>query len=75
MKKYKFVGEGAGVPGLPHEITDTEADALGLSELLEAAVGCGNYREAAPPPTPPHFVKPKMERGDKSVKKELEVSE
>lgn len=45
MKKYKFVGEGAGVPGLPHEITDEEAEALGLTELLEAAVENGNYRE------------------------------
>ena len=45
MKKYKFVGEGAGVPGLPHEITEEEAEALGLSELLEAAVENGNYRE------------------------------
>lgn len=29
MAKYRFVGEGQGVPGLPHVITDEEAKAMG----------------------------------------------
>lgn len=48
--KYKFVGDGLGVPGLPHEITDTEADELGVSDLLLAAIANGNYAEAAEEP-------------------------
>ncbi len=45
--KYKFVGEGLGIPGLPHEITEEEAQALGLTELLQAAVANGNYQAAS----------------------------
>lgn len=43
MKKYKYIGDGAGVMGLPHEITDEEAERDGLSELLAAAVENGSY--------------------------------
>jgi hypothetical protein len=41
--KYIFVGNGTGVPGLPHEISDDEAEALGVTEILEEAVRNGNY--------------------------------
>jgi hypothetical protein len=41
--EYKYVGEGAGVPGLPHQISDEEAEALGVTELLKAAVENGSY--------------------------------
>jgi hypothetical protein len=41
--KYKFVGDGAGVPGLPHEITDEQASELGVTDLLQEAVRNGNY--------------------------------
>lgn len=44
-KKYRFVGEGMGVPGLPHEVTDEEAAALGMSEILDEAVKNGSYVE------------------------------
>lgn len=44
---YRYIGDGSGVPGLPHEITDEEATAQGLTELLQAAVQNGNYREVA----------------------------
>ena len=44
--KYKFVGEGMGVPGLPHEITEEEAKELGVSDLLMEAIANGNYIEA-----------------------------
>lgn len=42
--KYKFVGEGSGVPGLPHEITDDEALERGITDLLKAAIANGNYK-------------------------------
>jgi len=45
MTTYKFIGEGEGVPGLPHEITDEEAAALGVSDVLKAAVENGSYVE------------------------------
>jgi hypothetical protein len=41
---YKFVGEGMGVPGLPHVISDEEAEEQGLTELLRAAIENGNYQ-------------------------------
>jgi hypothetical protein len=47
-KRYRFIGEGAGVPGLPHELTDEEARALGVEELLQAALANGNYVEMTP---------------------------
>jgi hypothetical protein len=44
MAQYQFVGDGMGVPGLPHMISDEEAAELGVSELLMAAVENGNYQ-------------------------------
>ncbi len=41
--KYKYTGDGAGIPGLPHEITDEEAKELGLVDLLKEAVQNGSY--------------------------------
>lgn len=43
--QYRFVGEGAGVPGLPHELTDEEARRLGVEALLMEALKTGTYRE------------------------------
>lgn len=43
-KVYKFVGDGAGVPGLPHVITMSEAQALGVADLLREAIKNGNYK-------------------------------
>ena len=44
-KKYKYAGSGMGVAGLPHEISDEEAKALGseVDALLHAAIKNGNY--------------------------------
>lgn len=42
---YIYVGDGAGVPGLPHEISEREAKNLGLLELLRQAVRLGQYAE------------------------------
>jgi hypothetical protein len=61
MAKYKFIGEGLGVPGLPHELTDEEAKALGdsgyldedgktisMHQVLMQAVKAGNYKKLGP---------------------------
>lgn len=49
MRTYVFdETKGAGVPGLPHVITDEEAAALGVSELLKAAIHNGSYVEQTP---------------------------
>lgn len=45
MADYLYVGNGAGVPGLPHRISDDEAAAQGLTELLEDALAAGNYEK------------------------------
>lgn len=42
--KYVYVGNDAGVPGLPHEISDEEAARLGISDLLMSAIENGSYR-------------------------------
>lgn len=47
MKKYIYVGGGDGIPGLPHQITDQEAAAEGLTELLNSAIESGAYIEQA----------------------------
>lgn len=53
MERYRFVGEGAGVPGLPHEVTAEEAAANGVADILAAAVKNGSYRLIeAPKPKP-----------------------
>lgn len=44
MAKWNYVGDGVGVPGLPHELTDEEAAALGVEEILKAAVANGTYK-------------------------------
>jgi len=45
-KKYKYDAKrGAGIPGLPHEVTDEQAAHLGLAELLKEAVKNGAYQE------------------------------
>ena len=47
MQKYIFVGNGAGVPGLPHEITQAEIDQFNPDELAiwQAALDNGLYIE------------------------------
>lgn len=46
-KKYRFAGQGRGVPGLPHEISMAQAKAQGYEALLKAAIQNGNYVEVA----------------------------
>lgn len=47
MKTYIYVGGGDGIPGLPHQITDQQAAAEGLTELLNSAIDSGAYIEQA----------------------------
>jgi hypothetical protein len=35
---------GAGVPGLPHEIDESEARQLGVEDILRAAIANGSYK-------------------------------
>jgi hypothetical protein len=48
MNRYKFVGDGAGVPGLPHEISQEEIDLFspGLKKVFEDALAAGSYELA-----------------------------
>lgn len=42
MKTYKYIGDGAGVPGLPHEIPAEEAE--GYGNPFKAALDAGLYQ-------------------------------
>ena len=67
--KYKFVGDGIGVPGLAHEISDEEAKALGVTEILKDAVKNGSYVESVsltPIPSPVGRGETKSKKGDVS---------
>lgn len=49
--KYIFdPKKGDGVPGLPHEVTMKEAEALGMADLLKSAIENGVYVEIVKPP-------------------------
>lgn len=47
-ERYIYVGEGAGVPGLPHEVTDDQAEALGAIDILTQAIANGSYKLVGP---------------------------
>ena len=49
---YAFVGEGEGIPGLPHELTIAEAEASGMADILAAAIERGTYRAKKVPVIP-----------------------
>ena len=46
-KRYRFAGDGLGVPGLPHEVSMQEAIELGVDELLKEAIKAGAYVESS----------------------------
>lgn len=69
MKTFRYVGGGLGVPGLPHEITDEDAAALGVNEILKAAVVNGNYVEVDPPAAKAAAPQTKNTFGGKEAKK------
>ena len=45
LRPYRFVGMGEGIPGLPHEVTEGQAQALGVLDVLKTAIKAGNYEE------------------------------
>jgi len=49
MKTYTYKGTGAGIPGLPHQITEEELKTLpeGLKRVFAAALAEGAYGESA----------------------------
>lgn len=44
-RTFRYCGAGAGIPGLPHELTEDEARALGVRDVLDAALANGSYQE------------------------------
>ena len=56
--KYSYVGDGAGVPGLPHIVTQQDVDAFNPEQLsaFQDAVAAGVY---APQVTEVKHPKPK----------------
>lgn len=47
-KQYRYIGKGLGVAGLPHEITDEQAKADQVFDLLMQAMESGLYEEVTP---------------------------
>lgn len=43
---YIYRGEGLGIPGMPHELTRSQAAELGVLDLLETAIASGVYQPA-----------------------------
>lgn len=50
---FRFCGNGQGIPGLPHEVTASQAKELGLLEVLVAAIKNGNYEPVISSPVKP----------------------
>jgi hypothetical protein len=40
---YVYVGDGLGVPGLAHEISQAQAEAQGVGDTLAACIALGMY--------------------------------
>lgn len=73
---YKYIGDGAGIPGLPHEISDEEAAERDLTELLSEAIKAGKYQAAPPAPVGAPSPLPRNGDGKKKIKKlESEVND
>ena len=51
---------GAGVPGLPHEVSEEQAKDLGLADVLKEAVANGSYKEKAAPAPKAQVVLPSV---------------
>lgn len=53
-KIYVFdTSRGAGIPGLPHVITEAEAKELGMEKVLQEAIANGSYKPKAEPKPKP----------------------
>jgi len=44
IQVYRYCGDGDGIPGLPKDVTASDAYALGLGEQFKAAVEHGDYQ-------------------------------
>ncbi len=42
-----FVGDGLGIPGIPHRVTEQDAEAMGVLHLLRVAIEHGSYVRAS----------------------------
>lgn len=42
-KTYQYIGDGRGVPGLPHKLTDEDVMRLGVERLLADALKAKTY--------------------------------
>lgn len=47
-KVYVYVGDGAGIAGLPHQLSEQEAKDAGVLDLLKEAIKAGKYVEQKP---------------------------
>ncbi len=47
MTKYRFIGDGAGIPGLPREVTETDLSQMNDEQRaeLDEALAMGFYIE------------------------------
>lgn len=47
MKIYKYIGDGAGIPGLPREISEAASASFNKEQLqaLKDALAAGQYKE------------------------------
>ena len=69
MSQWKYQRNDAGIPGLPHVITDEEAAERGLTDQLQSAIESGAYAVAM------NSDRFKPSRIGKVVKKESEVND
>lgn len=61
MKTYVYKGDGAGIPGLPHRLTEEEAANLPaeLAKQFRAALDAGVYAEESAGRVETESVKPR----------------
>ncbi len=77
MSKWIYQRKDAGIPGLPHEITEEEAAERGLTKLLKDAVEAGAYATTPPAAVaaPSPNERASFGEGKKKAKKESEVND
>lgn len=47
-KQYRYIGDGEGIPGLPHLLTAAWAEQHGVLGLMQDAIAAGKYEEITP---------------------------
>lgn len=71
-KTYQYIGEGRGVPGLPHRLTDIDVQRLGVERLLADALKAKNYEVVKTAIVQP-AVEEKVEKADEKPAKRKEA--